>query len=80
MNLYWCHEKLEYCGLWVVAESRGKAKLLYSIETATPFLDVRCDTHRKNIGKVEEGCIGALDDKRLEILGVTYDIESEDEE
>ena len=77
MNLYWCHEKHEYCGLWVVAESAGKAKLLYSVETVTPFLDVRCDTHQKNIGDIDEGCLDDFD-RRLEMLGITYDEESED--
>lgn len=79
MNLYWCHEKHEYNGLWVVAESRGKAKVLYAFETTTDFLDVRCDLHRKDVGNIEEGCLDLLD-KRLEMLGVTYDEESEDEE
>lgn len=79
MNLYWCHEKDEYCGLWVVAETSGKAKQYYSGETDIHFTEARCELHRKDIGNIEDGCLDLLD-KRLDMLGVTYDEESEDTE
>lgn len=79
MNLYWCHEKGEYFGLWVVAETKGKAKVMYCHETTTDFLDARCELHKKDVGDIEEGCLD-LFDKRLEMLGVTYGEESEDTE
>ena len=79
MNLYWCHEKGEYFGLWVVAETIGKAKQCYAVETFVHFTDVRCELHKKDIGNIEEGYLDLLD-KRLEMLGVTYDEESEDTE
>lgn len=78
MNLYWCHEKGENFGLWVVAETSGKAKNLYAMETYIHFTEARCELHKKDVGNIEEGCLDLLD-KRLEILGITYDEESEGE-
>lgn len=73
MNLYWCHEKDEYYGLWVVAETRGKAKQHYALETNIHFTEARCELHKKDVGDIEEGCLD-LFDKRLDMLGVTYAI------
>ena len=69
-NLYWCCEKGEYCGLWVVATSRGRAKNFFSCEIETPFCDVRCELHKKDVGNVAEGCVN--DEKTLKKLGVEY--------
>jgi hypothetical protein len=73
MNLYWCHEKGEYFGLWVVAETSGKAKNLYAMETDIHFTEARCELHKKDVGNIEEGCLD-LFDERLDMLGVTYGI------
>ena len=75
-NLYWCHEKGEWCGLWVVATSRGRAKELFAAEIEIDFCDVRCTLHKKDVGDIAEGCID--DDRIAAKLGVTYE-EDEDE-
>ena len=77
-NLYWCHEKGEYCGLWVVATSRGRAKDFYRAQTETDFCDVRCELHKKNVGNVAEGCVDVFDEKTLKKLGVTYEVDEDE--
>lgn len=80
MNLYWCREKGEYYyGSWVVAETKGKAKVMYCNKTDTDFLDARCELYKKDVGDIEEGCLD-LFDKRLDLLGVTYGLTMEDED
>jgi hypothetical protein len=77
VNLYWCHEKGEYCGLWVVATTRGKAKHYYCMETETDYCDIRGTLCKKDVGDVAEGCVDAFDEETLKTLGVEY---SEDDE
>lgn len=54
MIIYWCHESGEDCGLYVVAEGRGRAKSLFSSEIGTKFHDVRATIVHKDVENEEE--------------------------
>ena len=51
MNIYWCFEKSDYFGLYVIAETRGQAKRIYADEVTERFIDIRC--HKKPKKKEE---------------------------
>ena len=57
MNIYWCNEKNEPYGLFVIASTRGRAKLLYATETDCDYLDVRMQTMRRGVNEHFEGTI-----------------------
>lgn len=40
-NIYWCEEKGEFGGLYVIAQTRGKAKQLYAEYIKCRYIDVR---------------------------------------
>ena len=40
-NIYWCEEKRQYGGLYVLAPTRGKAKQLYAEYIECQYIDVR---------------------------------------
>lgn len=57
MNIYWCHEKHEYAGLYVVALTRGRSKVLYSDEVECEMIDVRTHIARRGVNEHFEGVI-----------------------
>ncbi len=75
MNIYWCHEKNEYHGLFVKALTRGMAKVLYSQYVECDFIDVRTSISVRGIHEYFEGVID--DEKELERYGLSYDEEEE---
>ena len=75
MNIYWCHEKYEYHGLYVKALTRGRAKVLYSQYVECDLIDVRTSISVRGIHEYFESVID--DEKELERYGLSYD-ENED--
>lgn len=57
MNIYFCYEPYENCGLYVIASSRGRAKDFYGCETDANYIDIRCTLIRKGVKESSEGCI-----------------------
>lgn len=57
MNIYWCYEYHENWGVFVIAETRGKAKVLGAAELDVRFTDVRTQVVRKNVKEKKEGVI-----------------------
>lgn len=76
MNIYWCHEKDEYCGLYVKARTRGSAKEIYSAEVECDFIDVRTHLLKHGINEIVEEVID-IDSPLLKKYGLEY---GEDEE
>lgn len=40
-SIYWCEEKGEFGGFFVIAQTRGQAKRLYAEYTKCRYIDVR---------------------------------------
>ena len=77
MNIYFCHHKDAECGLYVVADTIGKAKALYAKWDGTEkFTEYRGHVIRKDV----EVLVGVCDDNcaDLEKLGLTYDFDAEE--
>lgn len=77
MNIYWCFEKHDYYGLYVIAETRGQAKRIYADELTENFIDIRCHTYRKNVDE-KAGIIDGYDTKLLEKYNLEYEEETPD--
>lgn len=71
MNIYWCHEKHEYCGLYVTATTRGRAKAIYSAEVECDITDVRTNIMRRGVNEHFEGVID-VGEPILKKYGLTY--------
>ena len=71
MNIYWCFEKHDYYGLFVVAETAGQAKRIYADEVTEYFIDIRCHVCRKNVDE-KAGIIEPEDTKTLEKYNLEY--------
>ena len=57
MNIYWCYDYHENWGVFVVAKTRGRAKVLGAAEMDIRFTDVRSWVVRKNVKEKTEGVI-----------------------
>ena len=57
MNIYWCNEKNEPYGLFIIAPTRGRAKARYAFETTCEYLDVRTCLMRRGVNEPFEGII-----------------------
>lgn len=57
MNIYWCHEKNEGCGLFVKALTRGRAKDIYACEVECRLIDVRTNIMRRGVNEDFEGIL-----------------------
>lgn len=77
MNIYWCFEKSDYFGLYVIAETRGQAKRIYADEVTECFIDIRCQIYRKNVNE-KAGIIEAENTKLLEKYNLEYEEETPD--
>ena len=75
-RVYFCYEKGDFCGLFVIASSRGKAKELFAREVMTDFTEVRSRLSKKEVVDYDEGVID-VGDPLLEKIGLQY---CEDEE
>lgn len=71
MNIYFCREALETEGLYVVAKTRGSAKVIFANDIDCDFVDVRCILYRKNIDEKTDGIID-LGDRRLKKYDLYY--------
>lgn len=69
MNVYFVHEKYEYFGFLVIAETAGKAKALCQGDFDEDFICLRALLRKKNIGdKYEPQVLYAYEDKTNPIL------------
>ena len=50
-NIYWCEEKGEFGGLFVIASTRGKAKQLYAEYIECRYIDVRTSLIRRGVNE-----------------------------
>jgi hypothetical protein len=74
MTIFWCHEKDDACGLYVVAMTRGRAKKLFANEVDCSLLDIRSRIVKRGAKEVFEGVI-ETDSPLLEKYGLRYDEE-----
>ena len=77
MNIYFCHHKDAECGLYVVADTIGKAKALYAKwDGMEEFIEYRGHVICKDV----EVPAGVYDDNcpDLERLGLAYDFDAEE--
>lgn len=74
MNIYFCREYDTNCGLYVIAEKIGRAKLLYALECDCEYIDVRYTTHRKNVNE-KEGIIDDINSPILKKYNLKYETE-----
>lgn len=77
MNIYFCYHKNDVCGLYVAADTIGKAKALYAkwdgIENFTEYRGyVMCKDVECPAGVYDEDC------PELAQLGLVYDFDEED--
>lgn len=78
MNLYFCTDDLHEAGLYVAAQSRGKAKSMYCdyCDTLMDFIMVHtyimCHDFKAPAGVYDENC------EALEAAGVQYRDETEE--
>ena len=72
MNIYWCYEKYDSCGLFVIAETRGKAKLLFANEVDEDYIDIRSQIYRRGVFENVSGIIDPEDTELLEKYGLEY--------
>lgn len=71
MNIYFCHEVLENCGLYVVGKTRGSAKVIFANDIGCDFVDVRSILYRKNVDEKTDGIID-VGDRRLKHYDLYY--------
>lgn len=57
MKIYFCREKDEYEGLFVVAETRGLAKKIFANEVDCHFTDVRTEIRRRRVPEFKGRCL-----------------------
>lgn len=74
MNIYWCHEKHEYSGLYIVASTRGRAKRIYADSIECKYLNVRTHIVKRGVNEQFEGEI-EFGSSLLEKYGLQYDEE-----
>lgn len=77
MNLYFCREYDDYSGLYILAESPAKAKMLFVGEVGTDYINIRYRTIKKDVGEYKQGVLQVGDEITLDSLGVKYDSEEE---
>lgn len=71
MNIYFCREVLEGSGLYVIAKTRGSAKIIFANEGDCDFVNVRCELYRKNVDEKNDGIID-VGDRRLKKYDLYY--------
>lgn len=53
MNVYFCREYDDDCGLMVIAKNKGVAKAIFKAEVDCNYIDVRCRTLKKMLTVTE---------------------------
>lgn len=71
MNIYFCCEVLDDSGLYIVAKTRGAAKIIFANEVDCDFVKVRCRLYRKNVDEKTDGIID-VGDRRLKKYDLYY--------
>ena len=70
-NIYWCfHKDDDFYGLYVIAETRGEAKRIYSDEVSEDYIDIRCHIYKRGVNEWK-GIID-VDSKLLSKYGLIY--------
>ena len=75
-HIYWCEEKGEFGGLFVMAQTRGKAKQLYANYIECNYTDVRTSLARRGVNEIYS-CV--IDDSGSPLLK-KYNLEYLEEE
>lgn len=75
-NIYWCQEKDDYLGLFVIAPTRGTAKIVFANEVNCKFVDVRTQIYKRGVNEIFCGII-ENDSPLLEKYGLIYTEEEE---
>lgn len=76
-NIYWCEEKGEFGGLFVIAPTRGRAKQLYSEYIECRFIDVRTILVRRGVNEDFPCVLDYSPSALLEKYGLKYEEEEE---
>lgn len=76
-NIYWCEEKGEFGGLFVVAPTRGRAKEIYSAEVECRYTDVRSRIMRRGVNEMFPCVIDDVGSPLLKKYGLEYSEEEE---
>lgn len=78
MNIYLCHEKDEYAGLFISAPTRGVAKKIFAMEIDCEYTDVRSEVRKRGVNCDIERIFMAdneADIEDLQYYGLKYDEE-----
>jgi hypothetical protein len=76
-NIYWCEEKGEFGGLYVIAPTRGRAKELYSAEIECRYIDVRTQIIMRGVNEVFPCVIDSVNTPLMKKYGLEYTEEEE---
>lgn len=74
LNIYWCEEKDEWGGLFVIAKSRGRAKAIFANEMDIDYTEVRTHLMKKGCKESSEGYID-IGSPLLYKYGLHYEID-----
>lgn len=74
MTIFWCHEREDDSGLYVVAMTRHSARKIFANEVECNKMDVFTKTVKRGAMEHFEGVIG-VDSPLLEKYGLQYDEE-----
>lgn len=70
MNVYFCHERGEEEGLYIVAQSGGRARSIYSGFSGVRFLKVKCRAILRGVEGEED--ILQVGSPKLKEYGISY--------
>lgn len=65
-NIYFCKERDDIFGLYVIADNRPKARLAYADEIGAAYIDIRASIRKKEVDEkpqVIDDCCSPLIDK-----------------
>ena len=69
-NIYWCFHKDDVYGLYVIAQTRGEARRIYSDVAGEDYIDIRCHIYKRGVNEYK-GIID-VDSKLLSKYGLVY--------
>lgn len=76
-DIYWCYEKGGWGGLFVLAETRGKAKQLFVDEIECRYIDVRTRLMTRGVNSLFSYVIDDPDSPLLKKYNLEYQEEEE---
>lgn len=77
MNIYFCHERGGEEGLYIIAESKGRARSIYSRFEGVRFIDVTCRAVLRGVRGEED--ILQVGNPKLKEYGISYYTEKGEE-